>query len=121
MPHFLDSTNISAPFAQKPLTRVTASCYTRFGDVFGKISAENEQSGISSDTLRYYEPGLLPPVNRNDCSIRDYRELDVRRVEFIKFRRNAGLTIETLIEYYNLVQQGDPGMACGKECTSLEQ
>jgi len=37
------------------------------------------------DTLRYYERvGLIPPVNRNESGIRDYNELDLRRVEFIK-------------------------------------
>jgi len=80
-----------------------------------RISEISEQSGISSDTLRYYERiGLLPPVNRNDSGIRDYSELDVRRVEFIKCMRSAGLPIETLIEYYGLVQQGDQTMEARK-------
>jgi DNA-binding transcriptional MerR regulator len=73
-----------------------------------KISEVSEQCGISIDTLRYYERiGLIPPVNRNESGIRDYSELDVRRIEFIKCMRGAGLPIETLIEYYGLVQQGD--------------
>jgi DNA-binding transcriptional MerR regulator len=73
-----------------------------------RISEVSELSGISSDTLRYYERiGLLPPVNRNQSGIRDYSELDVRRVEFVKCMRSAGFPIDTLIEYYGLVQQGD--------------
>jgi len=73
-----------------------------------KISEVSKQSGFSSDTLRYYERiGLLPPVNRNKSGIRDYSELDVRRVEFVKCMRSAGLPIEVLIAYYGLVQQGD--------------
>lgn len=73
-----------------------------------RISEVSEKSGISSDTLRYYERiGLLPPVNRNESSIRDYSELDVRRVEFIKCLRSVGLPIDVLIEYFKLVQQGD--------------
>jgi len=73
-----------------------------------KISEVSEKCCISIDTLRYYERiGLIPPVNRNESGIRDYGELDVRRVEFIKCMRGAGLPIETLIEYYGLVQQGD--------------
>ena len=72
-----------------------------------KISEVSEQCDISADTLRYYERiGLLPPVNRKNGGIRDYSDLDVRRVEFIKCMRSAGLPIETLIEYYRLVQQG---------------
>ena len=73
-----------------------------------KIKEVSERSGISSDTLRYYERiGLIPPVNRNKSGIRDYNEIDVKRVEFIKCMRNAGLPIEALIEYYRLVQLGD--------------
>ena len=73
-----------------------------------RISEVSEQCGISSDTLRYYERiGLILPVNRNKSGIRDYSEIDVRRVEFIKCMRSAGLSIATLIEYCRLVQQGD--------------
>ena len=73
-----------------------------------KIAEVSERYGISSDTLRYYERiGLIPPVNRTESGIRDYSELDVRRVEFIKCMRSAGLPIEVLIEYVGLVQQGD--------------
>ena len=73
-----------------------------------KISEVSEQCDISADTLRYYERiGLLPPVNRSESGIRDYSDLDVRQVEFIKCMRTAGLPIEVLIEYYRLVQQGD--------------
>ena len=73
-----------------------------------RIAEVSEQSGMSSDTFRYYERiGLIPPVNRNGSGIRDYNELDVRRVEFVKCMRSAGLPIEVLIEYFGLVQQGD--------------
>jgi DNA-binding transcriptional MerR regulator len=73
-----------------------------------KISEVSQQCDLSLDTLRYYERiGLLPPVNRSESGIRDYNELDVRRVEFIKCMRSAGLPIEVLIEYFKLVQQGE--------------
>jgi DNA-binding transcriptional MerR regulator len=81
-----------------------------------KIAEVSERYGISSDTLRYYEHiGLIPPVNRNGSGIRDYNEIDVRRVEFIKCMRSAGLPIETLIEYVALVQQGDQTIEARKE------
>jgi DNA-binding transcriptional MerR regulator len=73
-----------------------------------KIAEVSERYGISADTLRYYERiGLIPPVNRSESGIRDYNEVDLRRVEFIKCMRSAGLPVETLIEYVDLVQQGD--------------
>ena len=81
-----------------------------------KIAEVSERYGISSDTLRYYERiGLIPPVNRNGSGIRDYSEIDVRRVEFIKCMRRAGLPIEALIEYVGLVQQGDQTTEARKE------
>ncbi|MFH1523388.1 MAG: MerR family transcriptional regulator [Chloroflexota bacterium] len=81
-----------------------------------KISEISQQSGISLDTLRYYERiGLIPPVNRNESGIRDYSEVDVRRVEFVKCMRSAGLPIEVLIEYIGLVQQGDQTIEARKE------
>jgi DNA-binding transcriptional MerR regulator len=81
-----------------------------------KIAEVSEQYNISSDTLRYYERvGLIPPVNRSENGIRDYNELDLRRVEFIKCMRSAGLPIEVLIEYVGLVQQGDKTIDARKE------
>ncbi len=73
-----------------------------------RISEVSEQSGLSVDTLRYYEKiGLLSPVNRTKSGIRDYTELDLKRVDFIKCMRRAGLPIEVLLEYFALVEQGD--------------
>ena len=81
-----------------------------------KIAEVSEQYGISSDTLRYYERiGLIPPVNRNGSGVRDYNELDIRRVEFAKCMRSAGLPVEVLIEYMDLVQQGDRTIEARKE------
>jgi len=73
-----------------------------------KISEVSEQYELSADTLRYYERvGLIPPVNRTESGIRDYTEDDLKRVDFIKCMRSAGLPIEVLIEYVGLVAQGD--------------
>ena len=81
-----------------------------------KIAEVSEQYGFPSDTLRYYERvGLIPPVNRNESGIRDYNELDLRRVDFIKCMRSAGLPVEVLIEYVALVQQGDKTIEARKE------
>jgi DNA-binding transcriptional MerR regulator len=81
-----------------------------------KIAEVSEQYSISADTLRYYERvGLIPPVNRNGSGIRDYNELDLRRVEFIKCMRSAGLPVEVLIDYVALVQEGDKTIEARKE------
>lgn len=81
-----------------------------------KIAQVSEKYGLSVDTLRYYERvGLIPPVHRNEGGIRDYDELDLRRVDFIKCMRSAGLPVEVLIEYMGLIQQGDNTIEARKE------
>lgn len=80
-----------------------------------KIAEVSEKYGISTDTLRYYERvGLIPPVPRNGSGIRDYGVTEAKRIEFVKCMRNAGLPIEVLIEYFDLVQQGDATLAARK-------
>jgi len=87
-----------------------------------KIAEVSEKYGLSVDTLRYYERvGLIPTVNRNDSGIRDYNELDLRRVDFIKCMRSAGLPVEVLIEYVALVQQGDKTIEARKEILIEQQ
>jgi DNA-binding transcriptional MerR regulator len=81
-----------------------------------KIAEVSEKFGLSVDTLRYYERvGLIPPVQRNDGGIRDYNDLDLRRVDFIKCMRSAGLPVEILIDYVALVQQGDKTIEARKD------
>jgi MerR family transcriptional regulator, aldehyde-responsive regulator len=81
-----------------------------------RIAEVSGRYGLTSDTLRYYERiGLIPHVHRNGGGIRDYNELDIRRVEFIKCMRSAGLSLEVLIEYMALVQQGDGTIEARKE------
>ena len=81
-----------------------------------KIQEVSEKYSLSADTLRYYERvGLIPPVTRTMSGIRDYSDLDVRRVEFIKCMRSAGLPIEVLIDYMELVQQGDSTIEARKD------
>lgn len=80
-----------------------------------KIAEVSEKYGISTDTLRYYERvGLIPPVPRNGSGIRDYGDTEAKRIEFVKCMRKAGLPIEVLIEYFDLVQLGDATLATRK-------
>lgn len=73
-----------------------------------KIAEVSKKFDLSQDTLRYYERiGLIPRVGRNSSGIRDYKEKDLGWVEFIKCMRNAGLSIESLIEYVKLFEEGE--------------
>ena len=72
------------------------------------IKEVSEKYGISQDTLRYYERvNVIPAVTRTSGGIRDYQEDDLRWVELAVCMRNAGLPIESLIEYQRLFQAGD--------------
>jgi len=81
-----------------------------------RIAEASQKYHITADTLRYYERiGLIPPVNRNSGGIRDYTEEDCNWVEFIKCMRGAGLTIEILIEYVTMFQQGNSTIKARKK------
>lgn len=80
------------------------------------IAQVSKKFDLTADTLRYYERiGLLPRVNRNSSGNRDYTEEDCKWVKFIKCMRNAGLSIEILIEYVSLFQQGKESIDVRKE------
>ena len=71
------------------------------------IAEVSKKYDISADTLRYYEKiGLIKNVPRNKSGIRDYDENALKRIEFIKCMRSAGVEIEILIKYMNLLEQG---------------
>lgn len=80
-----------------------------------KIAEVSKRYGLSADTLRYYERiGLLPNVTRNASGVRDYSEQDCARVQFVKCMRGAGVSIEALIEYMVLFEQGEQTAAARK-------
>ena len=62
---------------------------------------------LNASTLRYYEKeGLIDPVKKNKSGIREYTEEDLKRIEFIKCMRSAGLSISVLKEYIKLYNEG---------------
>ena len=67
-----------------------------------------EVTGLSADTIRYYERiGLVPKIARKSSGVRDFAENDIGILEFVSCFRSAGMSIECLIEYMGLVQAGD--------------
>lgn len=53
--------------------------------------------------LRYWEnSGLIPKVPRNDSGYRDYTEREIKWALFVKAMRNAGMSVDSLIEFVNL-------------------
>ncbi|EUJ26029.1 MerR family transcriptional regulator [Listeria cornellensis] len=80
------------------------------------IKVVSEETHISADTIRYYERiGLIPPVRRNENGVRKFDEEDLRWLLFSRHMRNAGLSIESLIEYLSLFREGDATIAARVE------
>lgn len=72
------------------------------------IKKVSELTGVSADTIRYYERiGLIPPIGRTQSGIRDFSQHDIDVLEFVRYFRGAGIPVESLIEYIGLVQLGD--------------
>ena len=72
------------------------------------IKKVSEQLGISSDTIRYYERiGLVPAISRDKNGVRNFTDIDIQRLDFIKCMRHAGLSIESLHEYMHLYSLND--------------
>lgn len=72
------------------------------------IKKVSEQLGISSDTIRYYERiGLVPAISRDKNGVRNFTDIDIQRLDFIKCMRHAGLSIESLHEYMYLYSLND--------------
>lgn len=75
----------------------------------GLTSAEmSARTGVSIDTLRYYErEGLIANVARADSGHRRYDADDVLWVEVLRCLRETGMSIEQLRHYCDLGSQGD--------------
>lgn len=85
------------------------------------IAEVSEKYGLSADTLRYYERiGLIPSVPRTGGGIRNYGKYECGWVEFAKCMRSAGISVEALIEYVRLFNEGD-GTAAARRDILIEQ
>jgi DNA-binding transcriptional MerR regulator len=72
------------------------------------IKEVTEKTGVSADTIRYYERiGLIPPVKRKQNGMRDFDEEDIRWIVFSRHMREARLSVESLIEYIGLFKNHD--------------
>ena len=72
------------------------------------IKKVSEVTGISADTIRYYERiGLMPRVTRNQSGIRDFTEREIGLLEFVRCFRKAGVSVEALIDYVTLLEEGE--------------
>ena len=71
------------------------------------IKKASEMTGVSIDTIRYYEKiGLIMPIKRLN-GIRKFNERNINQINFANTMRQAGLGIELLKDYVSLVFEND--------------
>lgn len=72
------------------------------------IAEVSVRTGLSVDTLRYYDQtGLVPHIARQANGVRNFTEDNIHWIEFIKCMRAAGMPIGVLVEYVQLFKMGD--------------
>ncbi len=85
------------------------------------IKKVSETLGLTIDTIRYYERiGIIPPVQRDKNGYRDYQTKDLNWLFIAKYLRNAGLSIESLIDFTQL-EQTDADTTAAKKAILQEQ
>ena len=73
------------------------------------IADASERTGLTPDTLRYYERDglMLHAVGRSATGHRRYTETDLRWIRLITRLRATGMPIRDVRRYADLVRQGD--------------
>jgi DNA-binding transcriptional MerR regulator len=67
-----------------------------------------EETGLSIDTLRYYEKiGLLDPVDRNAAGRRRFTDLHLEQLSVARCLRESGMPVADVARYAELVRAGD--------------
>ena len=70
-----------------------------------RVAAE---TGLSADTLRWYEKiGLLSGIARSESGHRRFSEDDLGWIRFLQCLRSTGMPIEQIQRYAELVREGD--------------
>ncbi len=85
-----------------------------------RIGALADISGLSTETIRYYESiDLLPEPDRTPSGYRDYSDTAAERLQFIRDAQGCGLT---LAEVQTLLSMKDAGLAtCAHTLSFLER
>jgi Predicted transcriptional regulators len=80
------------------------------------IDGVSKEFNVTKDTLRYWERiGLLPEIKRNESGYRNFSERDMNWVYYIQVLRNAGMSIESLVEFVKLYREGGATMDARKK------
>ncbi len=82
-----------------------------------RIGALAELSGLSTQTIRYYESiDLLPEPDRTPAGYRDYSSDAAERLRFIRDAQASGLSLD---EVHTLLSMKDAGLATCRHTLAL--
>ena len=75
---------------------------------FLTLKEVKEETGLSSDTLRFYEKeGLLPEVEGLENAYQRYIRQEVKWIKFIICLKSTGMPLKQIKQYKELMSQGD--------------
>jgi DNA-binding transcriptional MerR regulator len=84
------------------------------------IEQASKETGLSADTLRYYERiGLITDIERATNGHRRYGDQDIVWIAFLKRLRTTGMPISQMQRFAQLRREGDATIAQRREM--LEQ
>lgn len=73
-----------------------------------RINEASEASGLSADTIRYYErEGILPPIHRDQSGHRSFSQENVDWMIVLHWLRKTGMPMDVMSHYATLVHAGD--------------
>lgn len=77
-------------------------------DIAFSIKESSEQSGLSEDTIRYYEKiGLLPRAERKENRHRVYRSDDIDTMKLISCLKKTGISLDEMKPFLQLSKNDD--------------
>lgn len=75
-----------------------------------KISEVSKRLGLTQDTLRFYEEEkLIPEVKRDKNGYRNYTNYDLNCIYFVKWMREAGVSVGAIANYTRLFLEDRDG------------
>lgn len=86
---------------------MSESVYSGSGISGLSIADVSARTGLSRDTLRWYESeGLIPAVPRTSSGVRRYDDATVRMVDLLVRLRRTGMPVATMRDFVTMVDKG---------------
>ncbi|GAC79871.1 DNA-binding transcriptional regulator, MerR family [Gordonia malaquae] len=71
------------------------------------IADVSARTGLSRDTLRWYEAeGLIPAVPRSSAGVRRYDDTTIRMIDLLVRLRRTGMSVAHMRDFVTMVDQG---------------